>query len=456
MLHLKFHALEAVSRNYAPHLEALLKDFPTLDANALAVLLWGHIPKLGLKRQKQLFQSFGGELLWQLFWVPPEWGAEHFGESFASFPPTLLNAWKEKQVYFKAHLKSMLHHYHTQQVGWMGCHDERFPERLAQIHESPAILFYQGNVDLLQSEHPFLSVVGTRHASDYACEQLMRIIEEVAPLKPCIVSGLAMGIDAVAHQSALNEKIPTIAVLAGGLDYMTPPCNEYLAKAILQGQGLLLSEMPLGVPPIPKSFPRRNRLIVGLSPALWVVEGSLLSGTMVSARIALEESRDVGVLPMDITREGAAGPLKLLKEGAMPISCGQDLADLLGIVGAEKLVSTIKEISKEKRLNVLDTIQRKTARPKEIEDEPSNKDACKTSGAIKVPNVADTSEVEDPAEDDNVLLSLLRQSKSKELHVDSMALLSGMKPHDVLGELSLLEITGRVERRSGNIFTLVV
>jgi DNA processing protein len=455
MLHLKFHALEAVSRNYAPHLEALLKDFPTLDANALAILLWGHIPKLGLKRQKQLFQSFGGELLWQLFWVPPEWGAEHFGESFASFPPTLLNAWKEKQVYFKAHLKSMLHHYHTQQVGWMGCHDERFPERLAQIHESPAILFYQGNVDLLQSEHPFLSVVGTRHASDYACEQLMRIIEEVAPLKPCIVSGLAMGIDAVAHQSALNEKIPTIAVLAGGLDYMTPPCNEYLAKAILEGQGLLLSEMPLGVPPIPKSFPRRNRLIVGLSPALWVVEGSLLSGTMVSARIALEESRDVGVLPMDITREGAAGPLKLLKEGAMPISCGQDLADLLGIVGAEKLVSTIKVLSEEKRSNVLDTIQRKTASPNVIED-PLNKDVSKTSDAIKVPKEADTSEVEDPTEDDNVLLSLLRQSKSKELHVDSMALLSGMKPHDVLGELSLLEITGRVERRSGNIFTLVV
>jgi DNA processing protein len=455
MLHLKFHALEAVSRNYAPHLEALSKDFPTLDANALAVLLWGHIPKLGLKRQKQLFQSFGGELLWQLFWVPPEWGAEHFGESFASFPPTLLNAWKEKQVYFKEHLKSVLHHYQTQEVGWMGCHDERFPERLAQIHESPAILFYQGNVELLQSEHPFLSVVGTRHASDYACEQLMRILEEAVPLKPCIVSGLAMGIDAVAHQSALNEGIPTIAVLAGGLDYMTPPCNEYLAKAILEGQGLLLSEMPLGVPPIPKSFPRRNRLIVGLSPALWVVEGSLLSGTMVSARIALEESRDVGVLPMDITREGAAGPLKLLKEGAMPISCGQDLADLLGIVGAEKLVSTIKEISEEKRTNLLDTIQRKTASPNVIED-PLNKDVSKTSDAIEVPKEADTSEVEGPAEDDNVLLSLLRQSKSKELHVDSMALLSGMKPHDVLGELSLLEITGRVERRSGNVFTLVV
>ncbi|MFN7310869.1 MAG: DNA-processing protein DprA, partial [Vampirovibrionales bacterium] len=133
-----------------------------------------------------------------------------------------------------------------------------------------------GNIELLQSEHPFLSIVGTRHASDYACEQLMRILEEAVPLKPCIISGLAMGIDAVAHQTAINNQLPTIAILAGGLDFVTPPCNEYLGRAILDENGLLISEMPLGVPPIPKSFPRRNRLIVGLSPALWVVEGSLL------------------------------------------------------------------------------------------------------------------------------------------------------------------------------------
>jgi DNA processing protein len=456
MLHLKFHALEAVSRNYAPLLEGVLKDYPELDANAVAVLLWGHIPKLGLKRQKQLFQSFSGELLWQLFWVPPQWGAEHFGESFKSFPSTLLKAWEEKQVYFKEHLRTVLTHYQTQGVGWMGCHDDRFPERLAQIHESPAILFFQGNIELLQSGHPFLSVVGTRHASDYACEQLMRILEEAVPLKPCIVSGLAMGIDAVAHQTAINNQIPTIAVLAGGLDYVTPPCNEYLGRAILDANGLLISEMPLGVPPIPKSFPRRNRLIVGLSPALWVVEGSLLSGTMVSARIALEESRDVGVLPMDITRDGAAGPLKLLKEGAMPISCGQDLADLLGIVGAEKLVSTMKVLSEEKRTDLLESIQRKSSIPKVIEDK-SNKDLSKKSEETELPQEnVDESDIEDLLEDDNLLLSILRQSKAKELHVDSMALLSGMKPHDVLGELSILEITGRVERRSGNIFTLVL
>jgi DNA protecting protein DprA len=284
----------------------------------------------------------------------------------------------------------------------------------------------------------------------------MRILEEAVPLKPCIVSGLAMGIDAVAHQTAINNQIPTIAVLAGGLDYVTPPCNEYLGRAILDANGLLISEMPLGVPPIPKSFPRRNRLIVGLSPALWVVEGSLLSGTMVSARIALEESRDVGVLPMDITRDGAAGPLKLLKEGAMPISCGQDLADLLGIVGGEKLVSTMKVLSEEKRTDLLESIQRKTSIPKVIEDK-SNKDLSKKSEETELPQEnVDESDIEDLLEDDNLLLSILRQSKAKELHVDSMALLSGMKPHDVLGELSILEITGRVERRSGNIFTLVL
>jgi predicted Rossmann fold nucleotide-binding protein DprA/Smf involved in DNA uptake len=229
-----------------------------------------------------------------------------------------------------------------------------------------------------------------------------------------------------------------------------------LGRAILDANGLLISEMPLGVPPIPKSFPRRNRLIVGLSPALWVVEGSLLSGTMVSARIALEESRDVGVLPMDITRDGAAGPLKLLKEGAMPISCGQDLADLLGIVGGEKLVSTMTVLSEEKRTDLLESIQRKSSIPKVIEDK-SNKDLSKKSEETELPQEnVDESDIEDLLEDDNLLLSILRQSKAKELHVDSMALLSGMKPHDVLGELSILEITGRVERRSGNIFTLVL
>jgi predicted Rossmann fold nucleotide-binding protein DprA/Smf involved in DNA uptake len=171
---------------------------------------------------------------------------------------------------------------------------------------------------------------------------------------------------------------------------------------------------------------------------------------MVSARIALEESRDVGVLPMDITRDGAAGPLKLLKEGAMPISCGQDLADLLGIVGAEKLVSTVKVLSEEKRSNLLDTIQRKTTVPQLAKVEAEAIEEIDE----KIENPPEEVEVDEA--DDNVLLSILRQSKAKELHVDSMALLSGMKPHDVLGELSILEITGRVERRSGNVFTLVL
>jgi predicted Rossmann fold nucleotide-binding protein DprA/Smf involved in DNA uptake len=113
-------------------------------------------------------------------------------------------------------------------------------------------------------------------------------------------------------------------------------------------------------------------------------------------------------------------------------------------------------LSEEKRTDLLESIQRKSSIPKVIEDK-SNKDVSKKSEETELPQEnVDESDIEDLLEDDNLLLSILRQSKAKELHVDSMALLSGMKPHDVLGELSILEITGRVERRSGNIFTLVL
>jgi DNA processing protein len=441
MLHLKFHALEAVSRNYAPSLSSLQSEFPLYSANTLAVLLWAHIPKMGLKRQKQLFQSFGDDLLWQLFWVPPHWAFEHFSESFSSFPPTLLKAWEEKQHYFKTHLTSVLTHYQTHEVGWMGCHDARFPQRLAQIHESPSALFYKGNVELLKEERTALSVVGTRHASEYACEQVQRILEEVAVHPLCIVSGLAMGIDAVAHQAALDYKLPTLAVLAGGLDYITPTCNEPLAASILEQDGLLLSEMPLGVPPIPKSFPRRNRLIVGLSPALWVVEGNLQSGTMISARIALEESRDVAVLPMDITRPGAAGPLKLLKEGAMPITSGQDLADLLGMVTGVKIASTLVTVTEPPKSSARPKSPSASADPVDAVDLEETPDRASAS-----PQASEGS--------DSPVLAVLSQSSTKALHIDSLVLLSGLKATEVLTELSLLELQGLVERQSGNLFKL--
>lgn len=441
MLHLKFHALEAVSRNYAPATEPILSRF-AWDLNTIALLLWGHIPRMGLKRHKQVFQSFQGELLWQLFWVPPQWAFEHFGETFASFTPALLQAWEEKQVYFKAHLPEVLTHYEREQVSWMGCQDAKFPESLKQIHESPALLFYKGDENLLQAKIPFLSVVGTRQVSHYATTQMDYILGGFPENSLCIVSGLANGVDTVAHERALSQGLPTIAILAGGLDFITPTSNYSLAERIVEAGGLLLSEMPLGVPPVPKSFPRRNRLIVGLSPALWVVEGGLQSGTMISARIALEESRDVCVLPMDIDRDGAAGPLKLLKEGAMPITGSQDIADLLGFT------ADLKSIARPKRVELIEPVKPIISTSKN-DVKPVLEDI---SEAVTSPLTKEKETLRPRQSSESVLIEVLEQAKNKQLHVDSLALLSGKNVTEVLSELSLLEITGEVERLAGNIF----
>ncbi len=451
MLHLKFHALEAVSRNYAPATERLLSRF-AWDLNTIALLLWGHIPRMGLKRHKQVFQSFQGELLWQLFWVPPQWAYEHFGETFASFTPALLHAWEEKQVYFKAHLLEVLTHYDEEKVSWMGCQDPRFPEALKQIHESPALLFYKGDVARLQAEIPFLSVVGTRQVSDYATTQMNHILGGFPRESLCIVSGLANGVDTVAHEVALTQGLPTIAVLAGGLDFITPTSNIPLAERIVEAGGLLISEMPLGVPPVPKSFPRRNRVIVGLSPALWVVEGGLQSGTMISARIALEESRDVCVFPRDFDRDGAAGPLKLLTEGAMPITSSQDIADLLGFPPDLKLIVQAPRPQTERHPKVeKSTPTLKSPESTALYEEQASSDL----EDVKPLRLEDEGTISSRPSSESVLIEVLRQSKNKQLHVDSLALLSGKKVTDVLSELSLLEITGEVERLAGNVFKII-
>jgi DNA processing protein len=162
---------------------------------------------------------------------------------------------------------------------------------------------------------------------------------------------------------------------------------------------------------------------------------------MISARIALEESRDVAVLPMDITRPGAAGPLKLLKEGAMPITGGQDLADLLGIVTGVKIVSTLVTVTEPPK---------SSARPK------SPSAPVVAVDAVDVEETPDRASASPQASEgsDSPVWAVLSQSTTKALHIDSLVLLSGLKATEVLTELSLLELQGLVERQSGNLFKL--
>ncbi|MCX6734563.1 MAG: DNA-processing protein DprA [Candidatus Peregrinibacteria bacterium] len=202
-----------------------------------------------------------------------------------------------------------------------------YPTLLKEIHKPPERLYYKGDISLLNK--PCISVVGTRKYSDYGEEMTAKIIRELSVLDICIVSGLALGIDSIAHRTALECGTPTIAVLGSGIDNIYPPQNLELAEEI-QNSGLLLSEYSDMREPLKINFPQRNRIVSGLSLATILIEAPEKSGALITADLALNQGREVFVVPGDIDRENSIGPLHLLQKGhAYPISSGQEIIEIL-------------------------------------------------------------------------------------------------------------------------------
>lgn len=201
-----------------------------------------------------------------------------------------------------------------------------YPALLKQIPKPPKQLFYEGNLQLLQKT--CISIVGTRRNTDYGEYATEKIVSELACADVVIVSGLAKGIDAIAHKAALENGLPTIAVLGTGLKNIYPRQNINLAKEILRN-GLVISEYE-DHPPTKDVFPQRNRIISGLSLATIVIEAPEQSGALITAYFALDQNREVFTIPADIDRPESLGNLKLLKKSwAHPISCGKDILEIL-------------------------------------------------------------------------------------------------------------------------------
>lgn len=204
-----------------------------------------------------------------------------------------------------------------------------YPARLGAIHQPPPLLFVRGDKTVLQV--PQLAVVGTRYPTRQALADCHDFCVDLARRGLVITSGLALGIDAMAHQAALEAGSPTIAVLAHGLDTVYPPRHRQLADRIV-GCGALVSEFPVGVQPRPDAFPRRNRLISGLSLGVWVVEGALQSGSMITAREAMEQGRDVFALPGSIRNPLTRGCHRLIRQGALLVEQPEDIWSELGLL----------------------------------------------------------------------------------------------------------------------------
>lgn len=193
--------------------------------------------------------------------------------------------------------------------------DTCYPFLLSQITRPPNVLFIQGNHHLLSQ--PQIAIVGSRHASHHGLLAASEFSQYLSRDGFCITSGLALGVDGHAHQAALEVKGKTLAVLGSGLNQVYPAKHRDLAHRILENQGALISEFPPHTQPKATNFPRRNRIISGLSLGVLVIEAAQRSGSLITARYALEQNRDVFALPYSIYHAGGSGNNMLLNDGAM-------------------------------------------------------------------------------------------------------------------------------------------
>lgn len=232
---------------------------------------------------------------------------------------SILNALEKKEYIDEEELQRVIS---VNRANYVTIIDDDYPEDLKKIYKPPFILFYYGNYDLLRL--PRLAVVGSRKCTEYGKKSVKKVIQELQS-QLVIVSGLAKGIDATAHLTAIETKAPTMAILGSGIDLCYPKENQKIYDYIKEN-GLLISEYPLDTAPNQYHFPTRNRLIAALSKATLVVEASEKSGTAYTIQAALEFGKDILCIPHSIFNEHHYTN-RLIREGATLIEKGQDILE---------------------------------------------------------------------------------------------------------------------------------
>lgn len=227
----------------------------------------------------------------------------------------------------------------TDKIKWITCFDRAYPRLLLQIDNAPVVLYYRGDLSVLSK--PAIAVVGSRKMTGYGKLVTESLTEKLVAAGLMIVSGLARGVDTVAHRSAIKAKGKTVAVLGGGLRHIYPSENVSLAKEIEQN-GVVLSEFAPDETAYLGNFPARNRIISALSLGVLVTEADLDSGSLITARLALEQGKEVFAVPGQINSDLSRGTISLIKTGAVCVSQVEDILDVLGIVAPSLKASDIK------------------------------------------------------------------------------------------------------------------
>ncbi len=199
--------------------------------------------------------------------------------------------------------------------------DEDYPQLLKEIYDPPLMLYVKGEI----KPQVAVAVVGARKPTDYGIRVCHKLSRDIALNGITVVSGLARGIDSVAHDAVVRSNGITLAVLGSGLNVLYPRENKKLSEKIIEAGGALISEFPMSAEPLPQHFPRRNRIISGLSYSTVVIEGSYRSGSLITAKSALEQGREILAVPGHIDSEMSKGPNKLIKEGACVCETAMDI-----------------------------------------------------------------------------------------------------------------------------------
>lgn len=250
------------------------------------------------------------------------------------------------------------------------CEDPEYPAWLKEIHDYPPVLYVKGN--LPSKNEPCLAVVGTRRPTTYGRQVTEEIVADLVQNKVSIVSGLARGIDSIAHRTVLDANGKTIAVFASGLDIVYPRENTRLAQAIVE-HGALVSEYPLGTRPRPENFPLRNRIMSGLSLGVLAVEAGERSGALITTYQALEQNREVFAIPGSIFSPSSKGTNRLIQEGAKLVCDCADILEELNLT----MVTQQLEMSEFSSANEIESVilQQLTFEPNHIDE------ICRRSGS---------------------------------------------------------------------------
>jgi DNA processing protein len=289
--------------------------------------------------------------------------------------------------------------------------DPEYPQTLLQIYDPPTLLYVRGDVNVLNQ--PSVSVVGTRRPTLYGTQMAERLGREIAARGVVVVSGMARGIDAIAHQGAMTVNGRAIGVLGTGVNVCYPKENKKLYEKVLE-RGAIMSEFPLGTHPAPENFPIRNRIVAGMPLGVVVVEGAQYSGSLITARLAMEFGREVFGVPGNVTQAVSFAPNQLIRQGAKLVTNGEDVIEDLPTPVRAALVQAEKPEAAQRNLLLAASLN----------------------------------------SSEKIIYELLKPDES--VHIDDIVERSGLNSSEVLATLFDLEMKGIVRQMPGKQFNKVL